>query len=259
MQSKVWAMAAAVACMAQVVPCAAGEAPKQEAKAWKPSRSQQEVLSTESFLVAHPDMLNRARAMEELKRGDATRAANYFRRAAHYADKPSQAGYAEMLWEGHGVERDRPAAYAWMDLAAERGTMLFLAYRERYWDGLDEAGRARALEIGRQIYAEYGDDVAKPRLEAVMRRASRSSTGSRTGAVGALKIHVPGPGGGTVIDGSQFYDRQFWEPKRYWQWQAELLEGVKEGRVIVGDLHRKPDDAGDAAKDKGKPAGEKGD
>ena len=232
----------------------------QEKKArWEPTARQQEVLSSHSFLEAHPDMLNRARAMEELKRGDDTRAAAYFRRAARYADKASQAGYAEMLWEGRGVERDRALAYAWMDLAAERGYELFLAFRERYWAELGEAERVRAVEVGQQVYAEFGDTVAKPRLEAVMRRASRNITGSRTGAVGALKIVIPGPGGGTVIDGTEFYDKQFWEPKRYWQWQAAVMDGVKEGRVIVGDLHRKPDEAGDGAADKPGPDGKKGD
>lgn len=235
---KQWMMAVAIGLMAPALPSAAEQAPAARAQAWKPTAKQQEVLSTHSFLVAHPDMLNRARAMEELKRGDIARAATYFRRAARFADKPSQAGYAEMLWEGQGVARDRAAAYAWMDLAAERGTQLFLAYRERYWEALDPAERTRALEIGQEVYAEYGDAVAKPRLENVMRRARRNIAGSRTGSVGALKIHIPGPGGGTVIDGSAFYDKQFWEPANYWQWQAELLEGVKEGRVLVGDLHR---------------------
>ena len=232
----------------------------QDKKArWQPSARQQEVLSSHAFLEAHPDMLNRARAMEELQRGDDTRAAAYFRRAARYADKAAQAGYAEMLWEGRGLERDRVLAYAWMDLAAERGYQLFLAFRERYWDALDDAERARAIEVGQQVYAEFGDAVAKPRLEAVMRRASRNITGSRTGAVGALKIVIPGPGGGTVIDGNEFYDKQFWEPKRYWQWQAAVMDGVKEGRVIVGDLHRRADEAAEDAKDKAKPADKKDD
>ena len=79
-----------------------------------------------------------------------------------------------------------------------------------------------------------------------------STTGSRTGSVGALKIIIPGPGGGTVIDGTEFYDKQFWEPKRYWQWQAAVMDGVKEGRVIVGDLETRE-------KDPPKPADKRGD
>lgn len=228
---------------------AAAQNKTQAAKSgrWQPNAREQEVLSSEAFLSDHPDMLNRLRAMEALKRGDRVRAANYFRRAAHYADKQSQAGYAEMLWEGRGVPQDRAAAYAWMDLAAERGYTLFLVFRERYWNALDEIERTRALEVGKGIYAEYGDDVAKPRLEKILRRASRNITGSRTGSVGALTIIIPGPGDGTVIDGRTFYDKRFWEPARYWQWQKEIVEKAKEGRVIVGDLQRTPDATGKKA------------
>ena len=215
----------------------------QKKENWQPNKREQEVLSSQAFLANHPDMMNRMRAMEEIERGDEVRAASYFRRAAHYADKQSQATYAEMLWEGRGVPQDRAAAYAWMDLAAERGYSLFLAFRERYWDELGEADRARAIEVGQEVYAQYGDDVAKPRLENIIRRASRNITGSRTGSVGFLKIVIPGPGGGITIDGKDFYDKRFWEPKRYWRWQAEVLEGVTEGRVIVGDLKTLPKDA----------------
>lgn len=208
----------------------------QKKENWQPDKRGQEVLSSQAFLANHPDMMNRMRAMEEIERGDDARAANYFLRAARYADKQSQAAYAEMLWEGRGVSQDRAAAYAWMDLAAERGYKLFLAFRERYWNELGEADRKRAVEIGQEIYAEYGDDVAKPRLENILRRTSRNITGSRTGSVGLLKIIIPGPSGGTVIDGKDFYDKRFWDPKRYWHWQSELLEGVSEGKVIVGDF-----------------------
>ena len=70
------------------------------------------MLSSETFLSDHPDMLNRKRAMEELERGKPERAAEYFERSAYYADKQSQAAYAEMLWEGRGMPQDKAAAYA---------------------------------------------------------------------------------------------------------------------------------------------------
>ena len=224
-----------------------------------PDPTQDELMMSAGFLSSHPDLRFRLNGQKRYEEGEYAEAFSFFQRAAWYGDKPAQGMVAEMLWNGRGVDQDRALAYAWMDLAAERGYELFLAFRERYWAELGEAERVRAVEVGQQVYAEFGDTVAKPRLEAVMRRASRNITGSRTGAVGALKIVIPGPGGGTVIDGTEFYDKQFWEPKRYWQWQAAVMDGVKEGRVIVGDLHRKPDEAGDAAKDKAKPEGDKGD
>lgn len=209
-------------------------------KPWQPTMQNQEVLSSETFLSDHPDMLNRKRAMEELERGKPESAAEYFKRSAHYADKQSQAAYAEMLWEGRGVPQDKAAAYAWMDLAAERNDEIFLVFRERYWNTLSEAERQQALAVGQEIYAQYGDDVAKPRIERVLKKALQKITGSRVGFVGNLTIMIPGmipgPGGMIAIDGAHYYDKRFWEPEQYWAWQKAVLESAKEGKVIVGDL-----------------------
>ncbi len=60
-----------------------------------------------------------------------------FLRAARYADKPSQAMIAQMLWNGDGVPVDRVMAYVWADLAAERGYPAFIATREKFWSELN--------------------------------------------------------------------------------------------------------------------------
>lgn len=202
---------------------------------------QQDVLISEAFLSSHPDLINRLRGFGELQRGSPRRAANYFRRASRYADKTSQAMYAEMLWTGNGVARDRPAAYAWMDLAAERGYTNLLAAREHYWESLDAGERRAALEIGRKVYAEYGDDVAKPRMELVLKRALNRITGSRTGSkglAGNLKILIPGAGGvWTRLDAEDFYRDEYWRPTEYWTWKDLYIEGPKRGTVTAGDLH----------------------
>lgn len=234
-------MLLATAALLLALPCSA----QQTDKGWKLTEGRKLAVSSRAFLESHPDMYNRMWAMDALKRGDLARAAHFFRLSARYADKTSQAAYAEMLWEGRGVPRDRALAYAWMDLAAEREDSPLVRFRERYWAGLDDAERKRALELGPQVYAEYGDDVAKRRLETVLRRGKRGQTGSRTGMAGGLKIFIPGPGEGTYISGTEFYDRRFWEPEQYWAWQGKMMKGLedelKEGRVIVGDLHREPD------------------
>src|SRR5690606_37356868 len=117
----------------------------------------------------------------------------------------SQAMVGEMLWKGQGTPVDRPLAYAWMDLAAERGYRGFLGFRERYWEQLDEVEREQAVSQGQAVYARYGDAVAQPRIAAVLRRARSQVTGSRTGFVGSLKIHTTGPDGEPItIDGSKF-------------------------------------------------------
>lgn len=176
------------------------------------------------FLRAHPDLNYRLLGMDALQRGRHTEALRYFRRAARYADKPSQAMVAELLWEGRGTEADHAQAYVWMDMAAERGYPAFLAKRERYWRALSASQREFAMDSGHTTYAEYGDKVAKPRMAMALRRARLSTTGSRMGQqVGNLKISVAGPGlAPTLIEGSRFYDPVFWDPDLYQAWHDAI-------------------------------------
>src|SRR5690606_14310750 len=74
------------------------------------------IMSSEGFLDAHPDLKYRQAGLKAYEEGDHAEAMNLFRRAARFADKPSQGMIAEMLWRGEGIEQDRPSAYAWMDL-----------------------------------------------------------------------------------------------------------------------------------------------
>ena len=195
------------------------------------------VLSSESFLSAHPDLNNRRRGMGAYEEGRHDEALSFFRRAARYADKASQAMIGEMLWKGEGGARDPALAYAWMDLAAERGYPGFTIIRERYWAELDEAQRRDAVARGEEIYAEYGDAVAQPRIAAVLRRERRRTTGSRTGFVGTLEVQIPGPGGMMhSVSGSRFYDRKFWDPELYQAWHDAVWMEPREGRVNIGDV-----------------------
>lgn len=194
------------------------------------------VMLQGGFLSGHPDLLFRQLALKAYDKGEMRDAFRYFQRAALYGDKPSQGMVGEMFWRGQGVPEDRALGYAWMDLAAERGYRDFALMRERYWNQMDAAQRERALAEGQAIYAKYGDAVAEPRLAQVLRRSSRSTTGSRTGFVGSLKIYVPGFGGEQVIDGSKFYDPKYWDPVRYRAWQDEIWTAPRTGRVSVGEV-----------------------
>jgi len=194
------------------------------------------LLLTSGFLSGHPDLRFRMLALEKRAAGKLDEAFRLFQRAALYADKPSQAMVAEMLWNGNGTEPDRALAYAWMDLAAERGYRGFLLLREQYWQELGETERERAIQEGQAIYSRYGDDAAEPRLAAIMRREKRKATGSRTGFVGALSILVPGPGGWENIDGSTFYDERYWDPVQYRAWHDAIWMTPKVGSVTVGEV-----------------------
>ncbi|MER2176072.1 MAG: SEL1-like repeat protein [Stenotrophomonas maltophilia] len=212
-------------------PAGAQSAPIEDPRA-------QEIAQTSSFLASHPDLRYRKLAQEAVAGGRLEAARTYFRYGARYADKLSQAALAEMWWDGQGGEQDRALAYAWMDLAAERGTPFLLAVRERYWAALDPAERQRALREGPALYAEYGDPAAQPRLERELRGALRQVTGSRTGRVGGgmeMEVRIAG-GLRARVDPDVYYRDDFWKPADYWQRQARELEhaGRGEGKIDVG-------------------------
>lgn len=194
---------------------------------------------TQGFLAAHPDIRWRREALHDYSNQRYDEAMKHFLHAARYGDKASQAMIAEMHWRGIGVPQDRALGYVWMDLAAERQYPNFLILRERYWSELDEPSRRDAVERGQTVFAEYGDDVAKPRLEKVLRRESRNITGSRVGFVGNLTI-IPhtGPlaGTGMTISGEELYAKKYWVPEQYWRMQDEVWKGPPKGEVEVGDI-----------------------
>lgn len=195
-----------------------------------------ELMIKAGFLNSHPDLRYRLLGLEEFKRGKHEDALRFFQRAAYYGDKPSQGMVAELLWNGQGAAKDPVLAYAWMDLAAERGYAGFLGLRERYWKALDESQRAQALEQGRAIYAKYGDAAAQPRLARVLRRERREMTGSRTGFDGNLEILIPGPAGFEQIGGTNFFDEKFWDPKQYQAWHDSIWKQPRVGKVTVGEI-----------------------
>lgn len=195
------------------------------------------LANSSDYLTYHPDLADRKLGMEAYGRGNYDYAARYFHWAARFADKPSQAMLGSMCWDGKGVPQDRALAYAWMDLAAERRYPQLLAFRERYWEVMNEDERKRALEVGQGIYAEYGDAVAKPRLEVWMRRGLLQVTGSRTGFVGTIDIQIPG-GHPPSIDANQYYDPHFWKGRQYWANVDRSWKAPPQGKVNVGALEK---------------------
>ena len=195
------------------------------------------------FLSSHPDLRFRLIGQKHYEEGEYGEAFSAFRRAAHYGDKPAQGMVAEMLWNGQGMNQDRALAYAWMDLAAERGYEGFVGHRERYWAALDETERTRALEVGQAVYARYGDDASEPRLASVLRHQRKRQTSSRTGFTGGgmLSIAMPGPandGHLLHIDGSKFYAAEYWEPRKCRALQDSIWNRYYIGHVDVGSVER---------------------
>lgn len=208
------------------------------------------LMSNAGFLNAHPDLRHRRQGSHEYVNGRFGKAAAEFERAARHADKPSQAMLGEIHWDGSGVKADRALAYAWMDLASERGYRQFLLRREAMWSQLDAAEQSRAIEVGQAIYDRYGDRVAKPRLEAEMRREFRRATGSRINpghlklGVGTRVVHEKSAPAAIIDDVSlagmtpahDFYDDRYWVPSRYWELQDAQWLDRPAHEVIVRPL-----------------------
>ncbi|HET9484664.1 MAG TPA: hypothetical protein VFO79_11960, partial [Xanthomonadales bacterium] len=135
-----------------------------------------------SYASYHPDQHYFVKAVDAFSLGRLDDTAKFLRQSARYGDKTSQFALALIARDGVGREADLAEAYAWFDVAAERGYPAFLAEREAIWLRLAPAEQARALELVARTHAEYGDRVAKPRLERLLRLGKSRQTGTRTGS-----------------------------------------------------------------------------
>ena len=194
------------------------------------------VVNSESFRRGHPDLLWRNRGAIAYQQKRYEEAAHRFRDAARYGDKPSQAMLAMMLWNGDGIQADRVQAYAWIDVAAERGYTSFLATRERFRAALSEDERRRAADLGKELYAKYGDEYAKKRLNLEMTREKLKLIGSHLGRPTGSVVRLPGPDGRLrSISDAVFWSPRYWNPPQYWALQDRVWEPSK-GRVDVGPV-----------------------
>lgn len=201
-----------------------------------PPSHDRQIWESAGFLSFHPDVKHRKQALLLLDQDRPREAAEAFRRAARFGDKPSQAMLGEMHWTGAGAPRDRALAYAWMDLAAERGYLMFIGKRERYWRELDDAQRAAALQVGAELYAEYGDDIARRRLEQQLLYGRRHAVGSRTGFIGAMRIELPTETGRKFVRGDDYYDPKYWHPQRYAEFTDAVWKPMPKALVEVGPM-----------------------
>lgn len=212
------------------------------------------IMSREGYLAFHPDQHFRGLGVEALRQGRDAQARVYFQRAARYADKLSQAALAGMFWEGRGGARDPAMAFAWMDLAAERGTPALLARRDHYVRQLTAEERSRGSRIASALHDAYRDAVAKPRLERQLRRGLAQTTGSRLGWAGPLQVCVQASASGDCIDwvtGDQYYAARHWQPEVYWRVQDHVLQRTfNPGHVDVGPVQNLPSPEGPATRDR---------
>lgn len=178
----------------------------------------------------HPNELWRVRAMMAVKRGDLDGAVERLQMAARYADKLSQHSLALLYWHGIGVEKNPALAYAWSELAAERGYPTLERSRAAIWARLDADERAKASTFGPGLRAEYGDAVAKPRMERELVLARTSRTGSRLGS-SINQVQVGSASGRRVAHQDSYYAEHRWDAETYWAGE----DRVWKGKVVIGD------------------------
>ncbi|WP_430388178.1 sel1 repeat family protein [Dyella sp. 20L07] len=205
----------------------------------------------------HPDEENEFAGMQHYANHDYAGAMQAFLQAARYADKLSQLSIGLMYLNGEGVAQDPVMAYAWVALAAERKYPQFVATRDALWSKLDASQREKATVAVGKLSAEYGDAVAKPRMELALRQAREQMTGSLVG-YGASQVETISPdqfefmakGGGLAgrhaacgaptvdqapVQGcGNLYAQYRWDPKKYFQ----IRDGMWTGTVTVGTEQR---------------------
>lgn len=210
------------------------------------SKAEQDALRPVSEY--HFDQVFRENGFEAYKRGDFEWARRHFLSAARYADKASQLAISNLYANGEGVAKDLALAYAWADLAAERGFPKFVARREQLWAQLTEAERERAIAEGTTLYAEYGDAVAKKRHQVQLDRVTTRTMGRRPSLRGAVDTYVyAGCSGSRNVAGSgigggscfvpDYFDDENWESSDYWRVQDSVWGGGS-GEVEVEPLRR---------------------
>lgn len=192
-------------------------------------------VMTDGFLDAHPDLMYRRNGIDRDRDGNFEGARKQYQLAARYGDKPSQARLGEMYWTGQGGAQDRVLGFLWMALAAERNYTEFVTWKMFYWGQLTAEEKASAQRQDKQLLAEYGDAVAKPRQAAIMRREMHTSTGSMLGPGSGAMLYIATPEG-VGISAEQFYARQLWTQDDYWKLQDKVWGGELRGHVTVGQV-----------------------
>lgn len=187
----------------------------------------------------HPNEMWRYRALRAFKLEQPERALENFRSAARYGDKFSQHALSLMYWHGVGAAADRAQAHAWSDLAAERGYRDLLLLREKMWMEMTAVQRAQALLLGEALYSNYGDAVARPRMEWELRKALAGATGSRVGfEKDRILFTQHGAAGDAGLSAREFHTAERWSPRSYWreqdrQWNSRVI--VQPPETIRGD------------------------
>jgi hypothetical protein len=192
----------------------------------------------------HPDLFGEFAGMRDYAHRQYASALKNFEGGAYYADKFSQLTIGLMYLNGEGTKKDPVTAYAWIDLASERGYPDFVATRDRLRGELTAEQFAKAMQLRSSLGERYGDVVAKPRLVGQLRLGMMQMTGSHTGFGSEMNhLNAKGTCGPLVIAGGAdvseagcggdgIYARERWDPDLYFASRDRQFKAT----VTVGPL-----------------------
>lgn len=174
--------------------------------------------------------------------GNDRMALHYFTESARWGNKVSQFMLGSMYLNGRAGKPDRPRAWAWIELAAERGYRQMISAGEQIWREMSEAEREAAQRIHRdELLPEFGDADALPRTERHMRQRHRQATGSRLPGTGSSPVIIQDFDGWSTRSGDTYYDSRDWSIDLIIQREREWFNGLSSPRAVVRDLPDEPE------------------
>jgi hypothetical protein len=199
----------------------------------------------------HPDLFGEFAGMRAYAHHQYKNALKYFEIGALYADKLSQLSLGLMYMNGEGTAKDPVTAWAWLDLAAERGYPNFVATRDSLQKTLTPEQATKAQALRAELGEKYGDAVAKHRLAVQLHQGQMQITGSHTGHDSGIYQLNNKPNCGPVLYiagqeqpeagcGSRIFAKDRWDPDLYFasrdrEYKATVSVGAvqEQGKAIA--------------------------
>lgn len=206
----------------------------------------------------HPDQFGQFAGMRHYAHHEYKDALKYFEVGAFYADKMSQLSIGLMHLNGEGTNKDPIAAYAWLDIAAERDYPDFVATRDRVKSELTADQMQKAVALRAELAEKYADAVAKPRMAKQLKLGQMQLTGSRTGFdYGVSQLSTKPDCAPSVVVGGQetpsagcgfstMNTKARWDPDQYFasrdaEYKATVSVGAVEQQANPVDKPAVPD------------------
>lgn len=138
-----------------------------------------------------------AQGMNAYRRGDLSHALHMLRLAAFWGYAPAAYNLGVIYFQGEGGQPvNRPLGTAWMFIAAQRGSSTYVDARHMMVGELDNAERAKALDLLQGLQGKYGNKVAMRRAENQWQFVRANQTGTHVGGtVGELRVGIRAGGG----------------------------------------------------------------